>query len=148
MRVTSTGGDGAVAVGLPGRIDALKTATLVFAAGALAHNLDHLRRGLDVITPQLLAGGALVGIASGVAIGLVLVMHRDAARTAVLVGFGSAVAIGSSHLPPEWGSLSDPLSGSGMDAWTWVAILSAVGGGLLFGAVGLHRLRQRARQEP
>jgi hypothetical protein len=48
----------------------LRYAALVYAAGLLAHTADHLRRGLDVLTPEVLWAGNVSGIVAIVAIAL------------------------------------------------------------------------------
>jgi hypothetical protein len=127
----------------PAGLRALRLATLLFAAGFLLHNGDHLRRGLDALTPEVFWAGTAGAVVSLVAIGLVLGRHRLAPAVAVVAGFALAAGVAAVHLLPPWGALSDSLPGAGVDALSWVAVLLEIGGALALGAAGVYAVRHR-----
>ena len=115
----------------------LRVAALVFLAGFLLHNGDHLRRGTDVLTWAVLWAGTVSGIVSLAAIALALTGHRWAPQLAAAVGISMALGVSAVHLTPHWSVLSDSLPDGHVDAFTWVAVLAEVVGALVFGMVGL-----------
>ena len=116
---------------------ALRAAGLLFFAGFLIHNADHFRRGLDVLTPQVLLVGTLGGLVSLAAIALVLVNpDLQTARVAAAVGFTMAIGVTVVHLLPTWSAFSDSLLAGHVDAFTWVAVVSEIAGALVFGWQG------------
>ena len=98
----------------------LRAAALVFLAGWTLHTVDHFRRGIEVVTPYVLAAGTISGVVALIAIGMALGGHRLA--------------------PPSWGALSDSLSAANADALTWFAVVSEIVGALAFGWVGSRAL--------
>jgi hypothetical protein len=118
----------------------LPSAALVFLGGFLLHNADHLRRGLDILTPEVLWAGSSSGLITLAAIGLAVAGHRLARQVAVVVGFGMAIGVSSVHLLPRWSSFSDSLSAANADPLTWLAVLCEVGGALVFGWAGIRAL--------
>jgi hypothetical protein len=116
----------------------LRTAAVLFLAGSLLHDADHFRRGLDVLTPEVLwIGIAGVVITSG-AVGLTLLGYQHAPLIAIAVGFGTAIGVSIVHLLPRWSVFSDSFPGSNVDQLTWVAVLFEVGAALAFGLVGVR----------
>src|SRR6266508_2968701 len=81
----------------------LRFAAIVFAGGLALHTADHLRRGVGVLTPEVLWGGTVLTVAGVITIAAVLARHRLAAKVAVVVGFYSAVSVAASHLLPRCG---------------------------------------------
>jgi hypothetical protein len=97
----------------------LRYAALVFLVGSLLHNGDHLRQGLDVLTPAVLWAGMVSGILSLATIVLTLRGYRLAPAGGGGVGFGMAVGVSLLHLLPRWSALSDSLSDGNVDLVTW-----------------------------
>jgi hypothetical protein len=126
----------------------LRYAALLFAAGFLAHNADHFRRGVDVLTPQVLWAGSVAAVLSVAAIALALAAHRLAPVVAVAVGFPLALGVSAVHLAPPWSAFSDSLPSGGVDALSWAAVLFEIGGALVLGAAGVYALRHARRRLP
>ena len=120
----------------------LRTAAGVFLAGFVVHNADHARRGLDAITDHVVWGGTAVAIVGAVALTLVFTRHPAAAAAAMVAGFSIAFGVSASHLAPEWSAFSDSLPQGDVDALTWVAVLSEVGGAVILGLAGLAAVRR------
>jgi len=118
----------------------------LYLAGWLVHNADHLRRGFDVVTTQVIVLGSVAGVLQLVAIGAVFFRFRLAPLLAVIVGLPDAVGIAAVHLLPHWSSLSDAFPGAhgaGVTVWSWVAASAEVGTALLFALAGLYTLRSQ-----
>jgi len=118
----------------------------LYLAGWLVHNADHLRRGFDVVTTQVIVLGSVAGVLQLVAIGAVFFRFRLAPLLAVVVGLPDAVGIAAVHLLPHWSSLSDAFPGAhgaGVTVWSWVAASAEVGTALLFALAGLYTLRSQ-----
>jgi hypothetical protein len=129
----------------PARADrVLRYATAVFAACFLLHNADHLRRGVDVVTPEVLGAGTVAGVLAAIAVTLVFLRHRQAPLVAAAVGFPTAFGVIAAHLLPHWSAFSDALPGGHVDAFTWAAVIAEVGGAFALGAAGLNALRADA----
>ena len=129
----------------------LCNAALFYAAGFLAHNADHFRRGLDVLTPEVLWAGSVSGMVAVAAIALALLGHRLAPLVAVAHGFSQALGVAAVHLLPRWSAFSDSLADVGADGLSWAAVLAEIAGALAFGAAGAYVLRRgqrRARDFP
>jgi hypothetical protein len=120
---------------------ALRYAALCYAAGFLLHTVDHLRRGLDVLTPEVLWAGNVSSLMAVAAIALVMIGHRVAPLVAIAAGFSQAIGVSAVHLLPEWGAFSDSLSSGSVDALSWLAVLSEIAGAAIFGAAGVAVLR-------
>jgi len=119
----------------------LRHAAVLFLIGFLIHNGDHLRRGVDVLTPQVLWAGTIAGMVAIGAIGLALVGHRLALLVAVAVGLPLALGVAAVHLLPRWSAFSDSLPDGSADALSWTAVLAEIAGALVFGAAGAWALR-------
>ena len=124
----------------------LTYAAAFYGAGWLIHTADHFRRGLDVVTTQVLVLGSVAAVLQLIAIGAVLLRHRLAPLLAVAVGLPDAAGIAAVHLLPHWSSLSDTFlgaHGTGVTWLSWIAVVAEVAGALLFGAAGAYVLRER-----
>jgi hypothetical protein len=131
----------------PRRADRLlKYAALVYAVGFLLHTADHLRRGLDVLTPEVFWAGNVSGAVAVAAIALALAGHGLAPLIAVAHGFSQALGVSAVHLLPGWGAFSDSLPDGGADALSWAAVLLEIGAALAFGLAGAYALRRGARR--
>ncbi len=131
--------------GAPGQLRGdwgLRYAAIFFAAGLAVHTADHLRRGVGVLTPEVLWGGTVLTVAGVVAIVAVLARHRLAPKIAVAVGFYTAISVAASHLLPHWSSLSDTFPGGRVDALSWAAVSVEIAGAIALGAAAAAALRR------
>ena len=125
----------------------LRNGALLLLAAFLLHNGDHLRRGIGVLTPEVFWAGTVTGLMTLAAIVLVLRGHRLGPPVAVAVGCGMVLGVSVVHLLPRWSVLSDSLPDGGVDAFTWMAVLCEIAGGLAFGCAGLQAMRSVARRQ-
>ena len=118
---------------------------LLYGAGLALHTADHFRRGVDVVTDEVLSLG-YVSTAVGIAvIAMVLTGHRWAPTAATALGFSVAVGVSAVHLLPHWSTLSDAFpgaDGTGVTAASWAVVLVEIAGGLAMGTAGLAALRR------
>jgi len=125
--------------------EALVWTAPIFLIALIAHGADHLRRGFDVLTPQVFWLGNLQLLMAIGAVVLVLGRHRLAPVAAIAIGFPSAIGFAAAHLLPHWSSLSDPFTGARVaphvNGLSWAAALFEIGADLAFGWAGLvaHR---------
>ena len=119
----------------------LRVAAGIFLAGFVLHNVDHGRRGIDVITDHVVWAGTVVAIVAAVVLTLIFTRHPFAPTAAAAAGFGIAFGVTASHLLPEWSAFSDPLASGDTDPLTWVAVLSEIGGAAVMGAAGWRAMR-------
>jgi hypothetical protein len=124
----------------------LKYAALIYAGGLLVHTADHLRRGLDVLTPEVFWAGNVSGVMAVVAIALALVGHRLAPLVAVAHGVTQGLGVAAVHLLPRWSAFSDSLLVGGADILSLAAVLTEIGTALAFAAAGIYVLRRGARR--
>src|SRR5207302_4064101 len=92
-------------------MERLRWTGAVFLAAVAVHGLDHVRRGTDVVSRQVLAAGTFQFVAAAVAVVLVFRGHRWAPVVAAYVGIFSAVGFAGAHLLPHWSSFSDSYVG-------------------------------------
>jgi len=128
--------------GAPSWYRLLRYSALLYAVGIVIHMADHVRRGLEVLTPQVLWSGNVTGIISIVAIVLALVGYRLAPAIAVAHGFTQAIGVSAVHLLPAWGAFSDSLLTGGADPLSWIAVLTEIVCALAFGVAGALVLRR------
>ena len=125
--------------------DPLRTAAVVFAIALAVHGADHVRRGMDVLTPQVFWLGNVQIVLSIVTLVLVFRHHRWAPAFAIGVGFASAIGFSAAHLLPHWSSFSDAFTGAhhapGVTVFSWFAAGFEIVAGLLLGVAGLRALR-------
>ena len=130
----------------------LRPAGVVFVAALLVHGLDHLRRGIDVMTTQVFVGGNIQFALAFVAFALVIRRHRLAPVAAIAVGFGSALLFVTAHLLPDWGAFSDAYVGSpaapNVTAFSWFTALFEIAADIAFGCAGVIALRRRTTPAP
>jgi len=127
----------------------LRSAAIIYAAGLAIHSADHIRRGPDVLTSGVKVAGAVTTILGVVAVILVLNRHRRAPLVAALVGFQAALGIGWVHLLPHATSFRDTFPGArgtGVTAFSWVAVIVEIVGALLLGIAAVEVLL-RKRQD-
>src|SRR2546429_7815954 len=90
----------------------LRYCALFYALGLALHTADHLRRGLDVVTPQLQWAGnpsTAVGITAAV---LVTAGHRFGPMLAALTGAPVGLGVAAVHLLPPWSALTAAFPGA------------------------------------
>ena len=125
----------------------LRYAALVFTAALVVHGADHWRRGFKVLTPEVYWAGMVLWVLAVLSITLVLTRHSWGPLVAVAVGFPTAVVVAASHLLPHWSSFSDAFPGSGVDSWSYAAVVVEIIASLVFGAAGVRNLlRPRQRR--
>ncbi len=128
----------------------LRYATLVYALGLLVHTVDHLRRGVDVLTPQVFWAGNVSTLAGVAVIILVLAQHRLAPVVATAFGLPVAVGIVAVHLLPHWSAFSDAFPGShhtGVGLQSWTVVMIEIAGALALSVGGALVLRQANGRE-
>jgi hypothetical protein len=124
----------------------LKYCALFYALGLALHTADHLRRGLDVVTPQVLWAGnvsTLIGITTVVA---VILGHRYGPMLAAVTGLPVGLGVAAVHLLPKWSALSDTFQGAhnnGVTALSWTVVLMEIAGALAMGVVGFLIVREQ-----
>lgn len=125
-----------------GSARSFRYAAAAYAVGLAVHTLDHLRRGVDALTPQVFwlgMAGTLIAVGAIVAI---LAGHRRAPELAVFAGFSQAIGVVLVHFGPPMGAFSDPLLGAGPGAGSVAAALLEVIGAVAAGVVGAWLLRR------
>ena len=128
----------------------LKSCALFYALGLALHTADHLRRGLNVVTPQVLWVGnvsTVIGITVAV---LVILGYRHGPILAATTGIPVALGVAAVHLLPKWSALSDAFVGAhntGVTALSWTVVLLEIAGATAMGIAGLVIVRE-PRTEP
>ena len=120
----------------------LQWATAVYAFGLVVHTVDHLRRGIGVLTHEVLWAGNLSTLAGMALIALVYARNRAAPAAAVVLGFPTALGVAAVHLLPRWSPFSDAFVGAhahhtGVTPISWVVVLVEIIGALGMGIAGL-----------
>lgn len=124
----------------------LTAAATFFAISVVAHTADHIRRGLDTITTELLGAGWLgLGI-SALAILLVVLRHDQAPQVAILAGIILPVGFIAAHWLPTWSVFSDSFVEGDASALSQAASLFEIVGALGLGAAGLYTFRRAQPQ--
>ena len=127
----------------------LRYCALLYALGLALHTADHLRRGLDVVTPQVLWVGN-ISTALGITVAVLVILgHRHGPLLAATTGIPVALGVAAVHLLPKWSALSDPFVGArntGVTALSWTVVLVEIVGAVAMGVAGLAVVRgQRDR---
>lgn len=121
----------------------LRAAAAFLLVTFVGHNADHLRRGLDAISPEVEMLGTIGAAVTVVALGLAFSGHRWTPAAAVSVGLPLAVGFAAVHFLPDWGAYSDSFPSGDVDGLSWLAATGEVTGALVFAAVGAGVLRRR-----
>lgn len=124
----------------PGRV--LRATAAVFLVALLIHGADHLRRGFDVLTPEVFWAGNFQLAMALTTVALVFMRHRWAPVAAIAIGFPSAIGFVAAHLLPHWSSFSDAFPGGHVDGWSWAAAIIEIVADLAFGLAGWYFLRR------
>jgi hypothetical protein len=120
---------------------ALRYTALLFAVALLLHGVDHLRRGLEALTPEVYWGGTALTLVAASAVVLALPRYDCATPVALAVGLATAILTSAAHLLPRCSAFCDPFPGSGVDALSWAAVLAEIAAALAFAAAGAYALR-------
>jgi len=125
-------------------MERLRWTGAIFLVAVTVHGVDHLRRGTDVVSAQVVAAGTFQYVAAVVAVVLVFRGHRWAPIVAAYVGFSSAVGFAGAHLLPHWSSFSDsyvhPVA-PGVTFFSWVTALLEIAADAAFGDAALLAIR-------
>ena len=124
----------------------LKYCALLYALGLALHTADHLRRGLDAVTGQVLWAGNLSTAIGITAVVLVIIGHRFGPMLAAVTGIPVAVGVAAVHLLPKWSALSDSFLGAhntGVTAFSWTVVLIEIVGAVAMGIAGLAIVREQ-----
>lgn len=126
-------------------INSLKGGAWLFVAGWCVHSADHARRGLDASPEPVIWSGTFVALLACVAVTLILTGHAAAPMVAAVVFPSVAFGVTASHLPPEWGPLSDPIIvDSNTDIWSVPAVMLEVAAAVWLGLIAFRILRRHA----
>jgi hypothetical protein len=131
---------------MTGETRLLRYAALLYALGLALHTVDHLRRGLDVLTPEVQWAGNLSTAIGLVAVFLVLTGNRWGPLVAVVTGIPIAIGVAAVHLLPHWSAFSDAFPGAnhtGVTALSYTVVLIEIVGALAMGVAGLAVRRSR-----
>src|SRR5437588_179657 len=122
----------------------LGRAALLFTAAVIVHNSDHLRRGVEKLTPDVFWVGT-AGIALEVAlVVLICQRHRLAPLAAAAGGLALAAGYMEVHFAPAHGWISDSFtSANAVSPLSWTAASLEVAAALGLAFVGLVVLRRR-----
>jgi hypothetical protein len=129
----------------------LRYAALFYALGLGLHTVDHLRRGLDVLTPEVQWAGNLSTAMGITAVLLVLMGHRWGPIVAVITGIPVAIGVAAVHLLPHWSAFSDAFPGAnntGVTALSYGVVLIEIAGALAMGIAGLAVILSRRAAGP
>jgi hypothetical protein len=121
----------------------LTTAAALFLGANVLHTLDHLRRGLDGQTIEILSAGSLLTLGAVLALVLALRGDRHAPLVCLAIGASGVLGISASHLAPHWSAFSDPYPGASLDALSWVVMLAEIAAAALLAAVAARELPRR-----
>jgi hypothetical protein len=124
----------------------LRYATAVYAVGLVLHTADHVRRGLGVVTPQVLWLGNVSTAAGLVTIALVFLRHRWAPRAAATLGLPVALGVAAVHFLPRWSEFSDAFPGAhgtGVTSLSWLVVSLEILGAAALGMAGMQALTRR-----
>jgi len=116
----------------------LRWAGVAYAASLFLHVADHVRRGLEhETTDVLLAGNFSIGLSVAVLV-LVAIGHRFAPWAAIALGYSQALGVVAVHALPPWGPFSDSFWIPGIDAWSWAAVTFEIVAAAAFGTAGTY----------
>jgi hypothetical protein len=129
----------------------LRWVAVIFVVALSLHTADHLRRGMNVVPPAVMAAGMVQGVLALLTVVLVFRGSRWAPHGAVVIGFVSALGFAAAHLLPTWGAFSDsfidPTPAAGVTWFSWVSAVAEILADLLFGVTGVAALASRHATE-
>jgi len=125
----------------------LRWVAVVFAIAVGVHGVDHVRRGIGVMTTEVTVAGTLQFVLAAVTVALVFRSHPLAPHFAIAVGFASAVGFAAAHLVPHWSSFSDTYTGTHVaphvTAFSWVTAIFEISADVALGVIGLRTLPRK-----
>jgi hypothetical protein len=122
----------------------LRYAALLYATGLALHTADHVRRGVDAVTPQVVWLGNISTLLGVTTVVLVLLGHRLGPPIAAFTGLQVAIGVAAVHLLPEWSAFSDAFPGArgtGVTAMSWTVVPIEIAGAFAMGVIGLSIAR-------
>ena len=129
----------------------LRRTAVVFIVAVTVHGADHVRRGVGVVTTQVLSAGTIQYLLAVIALALVFRRHPWAPVVAIALGFASAIGFTAAHVLPHWSSFSDPFTGSpvapNVTVLSWATAIFEIGADLAFGWAGLRALGTFGRRD-
>jgi len=128
-----------------GAVRLMRIGAVIYVIGLVLHTADHIRRGTGVISPEVFWLGVVSTAAGVLTVALIAARHRLAPLAASLFGIPVAIGVAAVHLPPYWGVLSDPFTGSrtlGITPFSWFVVLTEIAGAALLGAAAIAALGQ------
>jgi hypothetical protein len=128
-------------------VKGLRVTAILYGLAIAAHTADHLRRGIDAITPEVFWSGIAATLLAALAIGFALAANRYAAPLAAFVGFTHAIGITAVHVLPRWSAFSDPFPGNDVAPISWVVVSLEIAASLAFGIAGMRALSSNPRGE-
>jgi Na+/proline symporter len=130
----------------------LRWIAVIFLAAVTVHGADHVRRGMDVVTTQVMSAGSIQFLLAVIAVVLVYRRHPWAPLAAIAIGFASAIGFSAAHLLPHWSSFSDSFTGShvapNVSVLSWVTAVLEIGADLAFGWAGVRVFQDRRKTQP
>jgi hypothetical protein len=127
----------------------LRWIAVIFLVAVTVHGADHVRRGMDVVTTQVMLAGTVQYLLAVIAVALVYRRHPRAPVVAIAIGFASAIGFTAAHLLRHWSSFSDSFVGSrvapNVTVLSWATALFEIGADLAFGWAGVRVLRDRRK---
>ena len=130
----------------------LRWIAVVFLVAVTVHGADHVRRGMDVVTTQVMWAGSIQYLLAVIAVVLVYRRHPWAPLAAIAIGFASAIGFSAAHLLPHWSSFSDSFTGSrvapNVNILSWTTAVFEIGADLAFGWAGVRVLQELRKTQP
>jgi len=127
----------------------LRWSAVALAIGFGTHAVDHVRRGMSAATMLVMVGGGAEALSIAIAVFMVLTRRAWAAKAAIVVGFGTALASTYGHLLPTLvPGLQDSFVSPphlGVTWYSWVSLVAAMGTGIVFGFAGIRAMRSQRR---
>jgi hypothetical protein len=123
-------------------------ANLLLTATVLAHGVDHAlqERGVGALTTEVRIGGFVNASLAGLTLVLALRRSQRALVVSAVAGVSILLGVVSAHFAPHWSALSDPYSGLGLGALSWVAAGAEAAAAAGLAVVAISALRGRQRQ--
>ena len=129
----------------------LELGACLYTLGLVSHTLDHIRRGVGLLTPEVFWAG-MVSTVFGVATVVLIFAHaRQGPLFAAALGFPVAIGVAAVHFLPAWGAFSDPFPGGelrGVTLGSWIVVSIEIAGAAALGFAGLRALRRERLAEP
>ena len=122
----------------------LAGAAALFVAANILHSADHVRTGLDRLTPEIMGAGTVLTIAAVVALVLALREDPRAPIVCTAVGVSGALGVAAAHIAPHWSALSDPYPDLGLDLLSWAVMLAEIAAGVVLTVAGAREVTRHS----